>query len=272
MKESKALYFLRYLFIGLLLIVFLFPLFYVVNTSLRTQADFLKNTVGIVSQFRFQNYIDAIIKAKFGSYSLNSLFYVIVVVVISLTISLFLAFPLARKFFKFTGFIYTAFVLGMFLPNGIIPLWQMIFKAGLYDTRLGYILTLINGGGVTLFFFVAYIKNIPKDFDEAASLDGCGYITYIFKILVPLMKPAISSMAVLLAIGVWNEIINSIIFLTKDKYYPVTRGLYVFKGQYTVKWTLMAAALMVVAMPLVVLYVFMQRYIIDGVISGGIKS
>lgn len=263
---------MQYFFVALLMILFLFPLFFVLNTSLKSQSDFLRDTVGIVQHFNFKNYADAFIQANFSNYMLNSLIYVVVCVSVSIIMAVFLAFPVARNFFKINKLIYTAFLAGMFLPSGIIPLWQLLFKMHLYGTRLGYMLTIISGGGVTLFFFVAYIRSIPKEFDEAASVDGCGYIRYILTILIPLMKPAISSMAVLAAIGVWNEVINSIIFLNDEKLFPVTRGLYIFKGQYSVHWPLLTAALVIVAAPLIVLYIVLQKYIIDGVLAGGVKA
>ncbi|NJD01541.1 MAG: carbohydrate ABC transporter permease [Ruminiclostridium sp.] len=271
MKSPIALNVVRYFLVAVIIIVFLFPLFFIFNTSLKTEYDFIKSPISIVTNIHLANYIDAYTKAKLDLYALNSVFFVAVVVAVSLLLSLFLAFPLARRFFKSTSFIYTAFIAGMFLPSGTIPMWQMFLRAGLYDTRLGYMLTMISGGGITLFLFVSYIKYLPKDFDEAASIDGCGYIRYILTIIVPLMKPAISSMAILSAIGVWNEVINSIIYLSTDRLFPVTRGLYVFRGQYSVQWTLFTSALVIVAAPMVILYIFLQRFIIDSVITGGLK-
>ena len=262
----------KYAVVVLLMIVYLAPLFFVFNTSLKSEPDFLKNSVSLVTHLKFQNYADAFMKAKFNVYLLNSLLYVTVCVTVSLLMAVLLAFPLSRGYLRGSKVVYAAFLAGMFLPSGAIPLWQMMLKAGLYNTRLGYMLTMIGGGGVTLFFFVSYIRSIPKELDEAAAIDGCGYLRYIFTILLPLMKPAISSMAVLSAIGVWNEVINSIIYLSNESMYPVTRGLYVFKGQFSVVWTLLTAALIIVAAPLVILYIVLQKYIIDGVVAGGVKA
>lgn len=263
---------IKYSSLCLILLVFLAPLLIVLNTSLKTETEFIRNTVSITSSFHIQNFATAWTKAKIGFYIVNSLIYVATVDIVSITMAIFLAFPLARRFFKFTGAVYTLFVAGLFLPNGIIPLWQMILKAHLYNTRLGYILTMINVGGVTLMFFVSFIKALPRELDEAASIDGCGYVRYVFKILIPLMKPAISSMVILLSITVWNEIINAIIFLSNDKLFPVTKGLYVFKGEFSVQWTQLTAALIIVALPLIILYMAMQKYIIDGVVSGSLKA
>ncbi|MFT4144007.1 MAG: carbohydrate ABC transporter permease [Mobilitalea sp.] len=263
---------IQYFLLLLVLMVFLFPLLIVLNTSFKTEPEFLKNTIDVAKSFEIQNYITAWNKANMGAYIVNSLIYVLVVDTVSISMAVLLAFPLARKSVRYTGLIYMFFVAGLFLPNGTIPLWQMMLKAGLYNTRLGYILTMINGGGVALMFFVSYIKGLPKELDEAAAIDGCGYFRYIFKILTPLMKPAISSMVILTTINIWNEITNSLVFLSDEKLYPITRGLYVFKGQYSVQWTQLTAALIIVALPLILLYLLMQRYIIDGVIAGGVKA
>ena len=88
---------------------------------------------------------------------------------------------------------------------------------------------MIGGGGTPLLMFYVYIKGIPRDFDEAASIDGCGYFKYMFRIMIPLMKPAVTSMAIITAISVWNDIIRAM-FIYPTKLYPITRGLYVFKG------------------------------------------
>ena len=272
MKKKLPIQLLQIACVVLLMAVYLLPLFFVFNSSLKSESDFLRDSVGLVQKVHLTNYLDAFVKAKFGLYAINSLFYATVCVSVSIVLAVLLAFPIARGFFRFGRIIYTAFLLGMFLPSGAIPLWQMFLKAGLYNTRAGYMLTMIGGGGVTLFFFVTYIKNLPKEFDEAASIDGCGYLRYLATILMPLMMPAISSMAVLSAIGVWNEVINSIIYLSNERMYPVTRGLYVFKGQYSVQWTQLTAALVLVSAPLIALYIGLQKYIIDGVVAGGVKA
>lgn len=179
---------------------------------------------------------------------------------------------IARRYVKFATFIYMLFMIGMFLPDGSIPRWRFIFRMGLYDTRLGYMLTLVGGGGLTLLMFVSYIRSLPKDFDEAAMIDGCGYLQFIFKILLPLMKPALASMGVLQAIGIWNEVTNSVIYFSNKNYFPITRGLYVFRSDYSVKWPELTAALVIIAVPMIVLYTFLQKYIIDGIVSGGVKA
>lgn len=272
MKRSLGVKIFVYSFIALLVVVYLFPLFYVFNTSLKTEPEFIKSTLSIAKSFHFQNYVDAWREANFGTYVINSVLYMVVCTVLSLVLAILLAFPIARNYLKFGGLIYGLFLAGMFLPDGTIPQFRMLLSLNLYNSRIGYMLGFIGGGGVTLFMFVSYIKGIPKELDEAACIDGCGYFRYIFSILIPLMKPAIASMAILSGLNVWNDIIRAVIYLSDNKLLPMTRGLYMFTGSFNNTWTLQTAALVIVAAPIIVLYIFLQKYIIDGTLSGGIKG
>lgn len=272
MRRNIVLKIVIYIFIAILLIIYLFPLLYAFNASLMSKLDYMKNPVSIGTSIHFDNYVKAFNKANFASYIGNSVFYVAVCTVASILMAVFLAFPISRKYLKYAGIVYALFLAGLFLPDGTIPQFQLILKLKLYNTRLGYMLGLMGGGGIPLIFFISYLKNIPREFDEAASIDGCGYFKYMFSILIPLMKPAIASMAILSAIGVWNDIVRAMIYLSKSDLYPVTRGLWAFQGQYQVDTTLQMAAMIMVAAPLVILYIFLQRYIIDGAVAGAIKA
>lgn len=272
MRRQVPLKVLIYIFIAILMIVYLFPLFYAFNTSIRTKQDYMANPSALAQSIHLENYVEAFKKANLSAYVGNSLFYMAVCTTASILMAIFLAFPLSRNFLKFGGLIFGLFLIGMFLPDGTIPQFQILLRLGLYDTRLGYMIGMVGGGGTPLLMFYVYIKGIPKEFDEAASIDGCGYFRYMFKILIPLMKPAIVSMAIITAIGVWNDIIRSIIYLSKKSMYPITRGLYVFRQQYQVDMTQQMAALIMVASPLIILYFFLQRYIVDGVVAGGVKA
>lgn len=256
---------------ALIIFSYCFPFIYTISTSLRSQSEFLQNPVGLVKEIHFENYVEAWKRAKLSTLMGNSVFYSIVVTSLSVLMSIFLSYPVARQYIKGHNLIFVAFMIGMFLPDGSIPRWRMILKAGLYDTRVGYILTMVGAGGVMLMMFVSYIKNIPKELDEAAMIDGCGYIPFVFRILIPLMKPAIVSMALLTCINTWNEVMGSILFLTSEELFPLTRGLYLFKGKYMTEWPLLCAGLVIVAVPMLIIYIFLQRHIVDGIIAGGVK-
>lgn len=261
-----------YLLVAVFLAVYLLPLFFAFNTSIKSAQDYLNNPAGLTKSWAFSNYLVAWRRASFGNYIFNSILYTSVCTVASLLLSLFIAFPIARRYVPFSGLWYYLFLCGLFLPSGAIPLFQIVLNLGLYDTKLGYMLIMTGVNATSVFFFTGYLKSLPRDMDEAAVIDGCGYLRYMLRCVVPLAKPAIASMGLLTMIGVWNDIVSSTIYLTSETNYNITRGLFVFSGQYQNDWTLMAAALFIVAAPLIVLYLFGQRYIVDGIMAGGVKG
>jgi raffinose/stachyose/melibiose transport system permease protein len=120
--------------------------------------------------------------------------------------------------------------------------------------------------------FVGYIKSISRDLDEAAGMDGSGYVRYLFQMIMPLMKPVIATGVILTAIGIWNDFVGPIMYLPSKVNYPITFGLKEFKGQYGNNWPLLACGITLVAAPLMVLYTFIQKYLVDGALAGAVKS
>ena len=261
-----------YILVILFLFLYLFPLFYVVNTSIKSSKDYMLHPSSLTSTWQFSNFVTAWNKADFSSYIGNSVLYTTVCTLVSLFMSLLIAFPISRKYIPAAGAFYFVFICGLFLPNGMIPVFQLILKSGLYDTKVGYMLVMTGVSATSVFFFEGYFKSIPTEMDEAATIDGCGYLRYVFTCILPLAKPAVVSMGMLSMIGVWNDIVSSTIYLTTKTNYNITRGLFVFQGQYSNDWTLTAAGLLIVAAPLIIAYVFGQRYIVDGVMAGGVKA
>ncbi len=261
-----------YVIMIIFLFIYLFPLFYVVNTSIKSAQDYMQHPTTITSTWQFSNFVTAWNKADFGKYIWNSILYTSVCTLASVLMSLFLAFPISRRYVPFSGFLYFLFIAGLFLPNGMIPTFQLILKSGLYDTKVGYMLIMTGVSATAVFFYTGYFKSIPKELDEAAAMDGCGYLRYVISCVLPLSKPAVVSMGMLSMIGVWNDIVSSTIYLTTKTNYNITRGLFVFQGQYSNDWTLTAAGLLIVAAPLILAYIFGQRYIVDGIMAGGVKA
>ena len=165
----------------------------------------------------------------------------------------------------------TLYVVALFLPPALIPQFQLILNLGLYNSRTGYILLfLVNAIGMII--VVNYIKSIPRELDESAAVDGCGYFRFVWSIILPLIRPAIATVTVLHAIGIWNELILPTIYLTDSNLYPITRGLIVFEGQYGSDWPALASAVLMLMLPMLILFMFLQRYIIGGLTSGAVKG
>lgn len=260
-----------YLFLVLLAVVYLGPLLMLVNTSLKTTPSFMRDATAIASEPHFENFAEAWEKANFPRYLLNSVLYTVSATTIYVLTAVFVAFPIARGYVKYAGALLLLFVIALFLPPALIPQFQLILRLGLYNNPVGYVLLfIVNPIGIVI--LVNYIKTVPKELDEAAALDGCGYFRFVWAIVLPLIRPAVATVVVMHAIGIWNEIILPTIYLTNQNYYPITRGLIVFQGVYGSDWPVLAAAVLMLTLPMVILFLFLQRYIVSGLTAGSVKG
>lgn len=260
-----------YVCVAVVLVVFLFPLLYLLNTALKSNAEFIGDPVGIVRDPQWSNFIEAWKQGNFGSYILNSVLYTGAGAAIGTLITLVLAFPVSRGYIRGGKWWSVLFVLVLFLPNALITQFQLLLRLGLYDNRIGYILMVSVGLGIGPLLFSGFVKSIPVELDEAAALDGVGYWRYLFSFVLPLAKPALATIFILQAVWIWNEIILATVLLADPGKFPVTVGLYAFKGTYSNQWPLLAAATFIVAAPLIVGYIFLQRYLVSGVL-GAVKG
>ncbi len=260
-----------YAVLAVIAVVYLGPMLTVVNVSLKGKQEFNLDPTSIVKTLRVQNFADAWKRANFPVYVTNSILYASIATAIYAVTVIFVAFPISRRYVKGSGFLFTLFVVALFLPNALIPQFQMMLRLGLYNTRIGYILLfLVNPIGVVI--LVNYISSLPRELDEAAAMDGCGYTRFVIRIVFPLMKPALASIIVLHAIGIWNDYITPLIYLPKKTLMPITRGLMVFYGQFGNDWTTLSAAMLMLMVPMIVLYLALQKWIIAGVLQGSVRG
>lgn len=260
-----------YLVLIIFAIIYAGPLLMLVNTAFKTLPSFMKDAVSITDSLNFQNFIDAWNKANFPRYLTNTLIYTVSATIIYIITAVFVAFPIARGYVRGANWILTMFVIALFLPPALIPQFQLMLSIGLYNNPVGYILLfLTNPIGIVI--LVNYIKSIPKELDEAAALDGCGYFRFVTSVVFPLIQPAIATVAVLHAIGIWNELILPTIYLTSQEYYPITRGMIVFQGVYGSNWPTLAAAVLIMTLPMLAIFLLLQRYIISGLTQGAVKG
>jgi raffinose/stachyose/melibiose transport system permease protein len=262
---------LSYLILIFFAIIYAGPLLMLVNTAFKTLPSFMKDAVSITDSLNLQNFTDAWTRANFPRYLTNTLIYAVSATVIYIITAVFVAFPIARGYVKFSNWILTMFVIALFLPPALIPQFQLMLSLGLYNNPVGYVmLFLTNPIGIVI--LVNYIKSVPKELDEAAALDGCGYFRFVISVVFPLIQPALATVAVLHAIGIWNELILPTIYLTSQEYYPITRGMIVFQGVYGSNWPTLAAAVLIMMLPMLAIFLLLQRYIISGLTQGAVKG
>ena len=265
--STLVIYFILLVFAA----IYIGPILMLFITAFKTLPEFFKNPTGWPENFGFGNFTEAWDLANFPRYLFNSAFYTAVATAICVTTSVLVAFPIARGYFKGAKFLLTLYLVALFLPPALIPQFQLILNLGLFNTRTGFILLfLVNPIGIII--LVNYMKSIPRELDESAAVDGCGYYRFIFTIIMPLIRPAIATVTVLHAIGIWNELILPTIYLPNDDLYPITRGLIVFEGLYGSNWPSLSAAVLMLMMPMLLLFLFLQRYIISGLTAGAVKG
>jgi raffinose/stachyose/melibiose transport system permease protein len=271
-KRNKPWVIVSYGLMLIVVIIYAYPLLFLINTALKSNAEFLVNPTGLVRSPQLGNFGSAWQQGSFGSYVLNSVLYTLVAAGLGTVMSLMIGFPVARGYVKHPRIWQGLFAAMLFLPNTLVTVFQLALRIGLYDTPLGYILIMASGVGVGPLLVSGYLSSIPREIDEAAAMDGAGYLRYMFTFLPRLMAPVLSTTFILQAIGVWNDIILATILFPTQAKWPVTLGLFAFKGTYTSQWSLLSAATLIVAAPLLVAYLFLQRYLVASVVGGAVKG
>ncbi len=257
--------------IGIVLL-YVFPLLYLANTAVKRPDEFISNPSGVAEGIAIQNFYDAWSQGGFGNFLVNSIVYALLSATLAVVLSLLIAFPVARGYVRFSGAIGILFVLALFLPNSIVSQFQLMLQLGLYNTRLGFILLSTAGLGIGPLLIIGYMRTLPKELDEAAAMDGCGYFRYIWTFVVPLCRPVLITVFILQTIGVWNDIIGPTIYLSSPELKTVAQGLLSFYGQNgNNQWALLAAATLMVAAPLIVLYVAFQRFFVSNAMGGSLR-
>jgi raffinose/stachyose/melibiose transport system permease protein len=260
-----------YIVLAVIALIYLGPVLTALNVALKTRQEFNLDPTSLATGLHVENFANAWKKANFPLYVRNSLLYAGVATFLYVVTAVFVAFPISRRYVKGSRFLFVLYVVALFLPNALIPQFQLMLHLGLYNTQAGYILLfLVNPIGVVI--LVNYTSSLPRELDEAAAMDGCGYVRFVGSVAFPLMKPALASVIVLHAIGIWNEYVTPLIYLTRKAFMPITRGLMVFYGQFGNDWTTLSAAILMLMVPMIVLYLLLQRWIIAGVLQGSIRG
>ena len=262
-----------YVVLLLLALVYAIPLMFVIFVALDSPRQFAVNPASIPSPAMWSNFPNAWTRGQFGSYFLNTVTYTLVITWGTLVIATLAAYPIARNHLgRWSNLFYILFVSGLLLPAGLIPQFFVLQQAGLFNTRVGYMLLWLGRMAFPVFVISGFIKGIPSELDDAAAIDGCGYVRYVFQIIMPLIKPALGVVGLIVTIRVWNDVINPVVFLPSRDIKPMSAGLFQFYAENTAELTLVAAAIVITASPLVLLFLFTQRYIVAGITGGALKG
>jgi multiple sugar transport system permease protein len=265
----------KYVFLTILTLVWLVPLFASIITSFRTQDDISLNGFwSIPATLTLENFSKAWTQARVSNYLINSFIITIPSLIGMLFLSSLSAFALARYKFRGNLFIYFMFVAGTMLPFQILllPVFRLTNTLGLYNTHWALILihTAFQLGFCT-FVLRNFMKTVPAEIFDAARVDGAGEFRSYWQIMIPLSLPAMAALATLEFTWVFNDYLWAIILLQSDSLRPVTAGLATLRGQFNTDWPVITAGSILATLPTLIVFVFLQRYFIQGLTLGSGK-
>ena len=260
----------------------LFPLLWMLSSSLKTQQTVFTDHSLIPASPHFENYLRAWVQGRFGTYFLNSLVYTLVIVAGVVGLAALTAYAFSRFKFKGSGFLYKLLLSTMLIPipGAFVALYILLNRLGLIDqgsgqwlARLGYILPQINGGlPFGVFILKPFFDGVPKELEESAEVDGCGVLGVFWHIMLPLARPALGVVALLTSLSAWNEFLLAYLVFSQHGLMPLQRGLLMFHGAHLTEYHLLMAASVISIVPIVVIYLVMQRHIIQGITAGALKG
>jgi multiple sugar transport system permease protein/raffinose/stachyose/melibiose transport system permease protein len=261
---------LIHLFLILVSLTCLFPLFWMISSSLKTQATVFKDMSLIPREFHFENYLYAWQEGGFGRYFLNSILYTLLVVAGIVLVSSLAGYGFSRLKFPGRNVLFFIFLAAMLipLPASFVVLYVLLKKLHLLNTRLGYVLSMINAGlAMAIFLLKNFFDKLPRELEDAARIDGCSKLGIWRHVALPFARPALAVVAVFSALNIWNEYMLALIIFDSKDLMPLQRALLVFQGEFLTNYPLLMAGLTITALPIIIVYLFMQKYIVRGVTS-----
>lgn len=264
--------------INLLLIflslVMLYPLLIMVITAFKPNLEVLTNPTGLPQTWTFDNFVTSWVEADFANLFFNSILLTTASMVPATLIAALASYAIVRRVSRLSSVAYLLIAAGIFLPLqlALVPQFRVIRDLHLIDSYLGVIFVYIAGAiPFGVFLMAAFMRQIPKEIVEAAVVDGAGYFTLFRTIYLPLARPAIATFWVLQGVGIWNDYLVPQLLLTDPTKRTLTTGVLYFKAQYLADWGNIMAAVLIMSLPILLIFIFAQRYFVSGLYAGAVK-
>ncbi len=261
--------------LGAIALVTLFPLFWLVSTALKSPTEniFQSPPQLLPSHPTLENFVSVWHSLPFGQYLFNSTLVAVLTVCLNLMFCSLAAYPLARLSFPGRDWIFMAIVSTIMIPFQIvmIPLYILTVQLGLRNTYLGMIFpSLASAFGI--FLLRQAFSSVPKEMEEAARMDGCSELGLWWYIMLPAIRPALATLAIFEFIGSWSDFLWPLIVIQDEKLYTLTLGVAKLAGTFSLDWRLVAAGSVISIAPVLILFLFLQRYIVPTETSSGVKG
>ena len=254
-------------------LIMLIPLALIVLNAFKSQSEAAAMSLKLPTEWVFSNFSTVIEKGKLLTSFLNSMRYSLSATVLTVILAAMAAYVFSRRKGKKNSALYMYMVLGIVIPINYVALMKVMQVTHLNNTGIGIILLYCAVQMPFMVFLIyGFVGKIPVELDEAAVMDGCGPIRLFFIIILPMLKPAVITAAVLCFLNTWNEFVMPLYFLNSSEKWPMTLAVYNFFGQFEKSWNLVCADILLTCLPVIIMYLICQKYIVGGQTAGAVKG
>lgn len=267
-----------FIYIGLFLwlIINLFPVYWMFTFSLKNNEEiFGSNVVGLPQHWLWSNYTSALKTGHMGIYFVNSAIVAVATILITLAVALMATYALTRLIWKKRKTLNKFFMLGLTIPihASIVPVYVTLSRLHMLNTYWALIIPYSAFSlAMAILVCTGFMNEIPRELDESACIDGCNVWGIFFRVIVPLMKPAVATVGIYTFLQCWNELMFANIFISKTALKTLPVGVQALSGQYTTEWGPIGAALVLATFPTLLVYIFLSKKIQESFIAGAVKG
>ena len=254
-------------------LLFFTPFFWSVSTSLKTLPESVAGFDLFPDDPSLRAYREVLTQFNFGRFAANSAFLAVTLTITNVLLASVGGYAFARLRFPGREALFMLVLATLMIPDQLrlVPVFQMLTNWGLIGTYQGYVLVKLVLAE-SLFLMRQYFLTIPRDFEEAAKLDGAGYFKTYWRVMLPLASPAIAAVTILTFQGIWNELFWPLIILQDESKYTLTIGISQFVGIYNTQWPELMAASVIAILPVAIIFLMFQRYFVSGIVAAGVKG
>ena len=272
-KKKTAVNVLKNVLAWMVSLIMLIPLVLIVVNAFKPDAEALTLTLSLPETWTFSNFATVIEKGKLIRSFLNSLLYAGCATVIAVVLGSMAAYIFSRRRDRFNNSVYMYMVLGIVIPINYVALMKVMQVTHLNNSVPGIILLYAATQlPFTVFLIYGFVSKVPTDLDEAAVIDGCGPVRLYFNIILPMLRSSMVTAAVLCFLNTWNEFVMPLYFLNSSEKWPMTLAVYNFFGQYEKSWNLICADILLTCLPVIIMHLVCQKYIVGGQTAGAVKG
>lgn len=272
--KKRAISAVQFIGIAVLCFFFLFPVLWILSVSVRSEKAVFETAL-LVKEFHFENYVTAWKTFGFSSMFVNSIIVTVVSIFLTVLVSAFAGYAFAKLRYRGSNAIYLILLTGVMIPQAgiLIPFFFLMKSMGLYNSLWAVIISSVAFGiPLSVMLFRGFFESLPNEILESARVDGCTEIGIFFKICLPLCKPAFATTVIMLFVTIWNDYMMPLVLLRSESKFTLPLGMARYIGQWDSPWNLIAAGVVICAVPITIVYLAFQSQFVKGLTAGAVKG